>query len=132
MRKKLRLTESELVGLVKKVIEEQTFYEQVEEMDEQSQIASFTPQMNQLYDFIKKNSISVGALFKVMEYMKSSKPAPPKQQQPVQSGATQQQRVQRVATQTTPQKTQQTQQPATKKDYTVVDGKKYYSSGAVR
>ncbi len=122
MRKKLRLTESELVGLVKKVIEEQTFYEQVEEMDEQSQIASFTPQMNQLYDFIKKNSISVGALFKVMEYMKSSKPAPPKQQQPVQ----------KAATQTTPQKTQQTQQPATKKDDTVVDGKKYYSSGAVR
>ncbi len=122
MRKKLRLTESELVGLVKKVIEEQTVSEQVEEMDEQSQIASFTPQMNQLYDFIKKNSISVGALFKVMEYMKSSKPAPPKQQQPVQ----------KAATQTTPQKTQQTQQPATKKDYTVVDGKKYYSSGAVR
>jgi hypothetical protein len=119
MRKKLRLTESELVGLVKKVIEEQTVSEQVEEMDEQSQIPSFTPQMNQLYDFIKKNSISVGALFKVMEYMKSSKPAPPKQQQPAQ----------KAATQTTPQKTQQ---PATKKDYTVVDGKKYYSSGAVR
>jgi hypothetical protein len=81
MRKKLRLTESELVGLVKKVIEEQTVYEQVEEMDEQSQMPGFTPPMNQLYDFIKKNSISMGAVAKVMEYMRQSKPAaPPKQQ----------------------------------------------------
>lgn len=80
MRKKLRLTESELVGLVKKVIEEQTVYEQVEEMDEQTQMPGFTPQMNQLYDFIKNNKIEMGAVVKVMEFMKSAKPVQPNQQ----------------------------------------------------
>lgn len=49
--------------------------EQVEEMDEQTQMPGFTPQMNQLYDFIKKNSIEMGAVVKVMEFMKSAKPA---------------------------------------------------------
>lgn len=101
MRKKLRLTESELVGLVKKVIEGHMVSEQVEEMDEQSQMPGFTPQMTQLYDFIKKNSISDGAVFKVFEYMKQSKPAAPPNPKSVQA-APQKQPVQKAATQTTP------------------------------
>ena len=78
--------------------------EQVEEMDEQA--VALTPNVKRLMDDVKNNKLTVSDLSTALMYLKQPK------QKPVQKA---------VAQPSTPQS-----QPA------VVDGKKYYPSGAVR